>query len=275
MMVALLLMVLLQVSCKRMQEIKFELGDDVVETARHSGVPKFQVQKVSRSIIYSVAPVPEGIPVRYTRPGYELSIAPLFSFTLYAEEERSRKVDEVSIIIGHITSHEAAHAFAEQMIAQFQKGKWKRHIPESCPAVTGRSSLLDETGKWTGNCPADPDYKLSLQEWLELLQDQNPQKFPKWEWLGDGIFVRFYMWVSTYPEYPGDTRPSYRFSLDFQIDTVRKETDAELEAHDIKEGEIHGWPVAARIAAGKIETAKRIKLLEENAVKRGDRVVDR
>jgi len=192
---------------------------------------------------------------------------------MYADEERRRQVDQVGFITNPIKSHEAARAFAEQLIAQFQKGKWKRHIPESCPAVTGRSALLDEAGQWSGRCPADPDYKLSSQEWLELVHA--PATFPEWEWLGDGIYARLRMWVSAYPEYPGDTRPSYRFSLDFQIDAIRRESLAKQVARDIAQGEANGWPVAARIAAGKIETQKQIKLLEENAAKRGDRVVER
>lgn len=60
-----------------------------------------------------------------------------------------------------INSHESAKAFIERLIAQFNGAKWKRFIPELCPAITGRSSFLEEEEQvdqiW--NCPRQMRYE--------------------------------------------------------------------------------------------------------------------
>ncbi|HWL86106.1 MAG TPA: hypothetical protein VNO21_09910 [Polyangiaceae bacterium] len=256
-----------------MPEIKFDLGKDIVETARASGVSKFETRQYARTIIYDISPVPPEIPARFVRPGYEIVWSPLYSFSMYASEKRQRQVDQVDLGLssGAFDSHEAARAFVEQTIAQFQKGKWKRHIGDACPAVTGRSSLLDEMGQLTADCSADPEYEFTREEWLHFAHGPIAN-LPKWEWIGDGVFAQLEVQIT---QSPGDTHPKFRMSLEFQIDTVRRQVFADNVAHDIEEGKAKGWDVEERIARGKIETAARIKVLEANALKRGDRVVER
>src|ERR1700761_5646317 len=84
---------------QRMSEIKFDLGKNIVDTARASGVPKFAVQQVNKTILYSVDDIPPQIPVRFTRPGLEVTWQPVFGLSMYANEANASGVDTVSLTL--------------------------------------------------------------------------------------------------------------------------------------------------------------------------------
>jgi hypothetical protein len=253
------------------QEIKFDLGKNIVETARTSGVPQFSVSNVAGLIGYSVNQIPAEIVTRYTRPGYEVAVAPLFSFRLNADHDLTPNdlVDSVTLQFDTRTlkTHETAQAFVEQLIGQFQKGKWKRYIDDTCPAVTGRSSLLDTAGNLDTQrivCP-DPAYKMTREEWLTMLS------LGQWHrWVGDGIFAELSVSGGN-----GSDGISYRIFLRFEDYAVKKNRDEQAEAYAIKNGEANGWGTAAKHAKAKVATAERNKILEANAIKRGDAIVPR
>ena len=253
-----------------MQEIRFDLGKNIVDTARASGVPRFQTSNVNGSIDYSVNQISAELPARFTRPGYEVSVAPVFSFRLSADHRNgvSDVVEATTLQINTFKSHDTAQAFVEQLLGQFAKGKWKRYIWESCPAVTGRSALLDATGKLDVGtvCSLDPSYKLKRDEWLAMM---NRGKF--YRWIGDGV-------IATLQVGFGDDPPvgvNYQMFLEFELADVQKKRNAQADADHIKEGEAKGWNTAAKAVAGEKETDAMNKLLEANAIKRGDQVVPR
>lgn len=255
---------------QKVQEIKFDLGKNIVETARASGVPRFQTGNVNGLIDYSVNQISAELPARFTRPGYEVSVAPLWAFTLNANHKRTADdlVYKSTLQINTIKSHDAAQAFVEQLLGQFAKGKWKRYIWESCPAVTGKSSLLNENGQLdTGTvCSLDPSFKLDRSDWLAMM---STGKF--YRWIGDGVIAELQVGYGDNPA----TGVMYQMFLEFELEDVQKKRYAQADADLIKEGEAKGWNTAAKAAKGKIETEAMNKLLEANAIKRGDQVMPR
>lgn len=269
--VALALLLYFYFGMKQMSEIKFNLGQNIVETARQSGIPKFSVDKVNGSIFYSKNQIPVDIPVRYTRAGYEIIISPLFAFTLYADEklQNNLEVTEATLQISQqaFHSHVAAQAFVQDILRQFKAGKWTRHISEFCPAVSGRSTLLDENGKLNirGNCSPDPDYQLSDEEWLALMAVGKVYR-----WTGDGVIAQLSV------RYSDDSRGiTYSIFLEFENLSLQRQRQAKAVADRIEEGERKGWSTVAEAAADKVKTGAQIKLLEDNALKRGDKIVPR
>ena len=262
------------IGCKaegqKMQEIKFDLGKNIVDTARASGVPKFEADNIAGLISYSVSPIPAEIPTRYTRSGYEVSVAPLYAFTLNADRDKTPDdlVYKTTLQINTFKSHDTAQAFVEQLLGQFAKGKWKRYITDACPAVTGRSSWLNAAGGLNIEgvvCP-DPAYKLTRSDWLTVMR--NGQRY---RWIGDGVISELSVNFGDNPA----TGVMYQMFLGFELEDVQKKRNAQADADHIKEGEAKGWNTAAKAVAGKKETDAMNKLLEANAIKRGDQVVPR
>ena len=255
---------------QKMQEIRFDLGKNIVDTARASGVPRFRTSNVNGSIDYSVNQISAELSARFARPGYEISAAPIFSFRLSADHRNgvSDIVEATTLQINTFKSHDTAQAFVEQLLGQFAKGKWKRYIWDSCPAVTGRSALLDATGKLDVGtvCSLDPSYKLKRDEWLAMM---SVGKF--YRWVGDGVIAELQVGYGDNPA----TGVMYQMFLGFELEDVQKKRNAQADADHIKEGEAKGWNTAAKAVAGKKETDAMNKLLEANAIKRGDQVVPR
>ncbi|MFZ6751592.1 hypothetical protein [Undibacterium sp. Ren11W] len=256
---------------KKMTEIKLDIGKNIVETAKASGVPRFQVGSTAGMVSYSINQIPADITAHFIRPGYEISVAPLFSLKIYADEDLKNNlaVDEVYLAIDNkIKTHAAGQAFVAQLIAQFQRGKWQRLIDESCPAVTGRSSFLNAVGELDvmSNCALDPNYKLSAEEWLLMMVRGHT-----YQWLGDGVIAELEVKWAAYGA--GDI--TYVITLTFKDFAIRTKRDAENEATRLKEGDAQGWNSTADSIKNAKETEIKIKLLEENALKRGDKVLAR
>ena len=62
-----------------MVDIKVDIGRNIVETAKNSGVPRFSTRNIAGLVSYSVDSLPNNILISYTRPGYEGSFGPLFA----------------------------------------------------------------------------------------------------------------------------------------------------------------------------------------------------
>lgn len=255
-----------------MQEIKFDLGKDIVETASGSGVPQFSSDNINGYISYSVNQIPAGIPAHFTRHDYEIVWQPLFAFTMYADEKRfaDRRVQSVDLQLDNkIRSHEAAQAFVEQTIAQFAKGKWQRYVdPVWHAMLTGRSSILTEAGQIDTTLSAiDPAYKIPSEDWLKVMRGT-----PSWLWVGDGVVAELSCAFDIFKE--GEP-PVYRMSLEFELLDVKLKRAAENEARDLKAGDAKGWNSTAKLAIAKKERAALLRRLEANATKRGDSVVSK
>lgn len=258
---------------QKMQEIRFDLGRDITETARASGVPSFKVENIDTAIIYSVNAIPADIPARYTRAGYEISWQPLFAFTLWADKDNNSLVDHVVLRLdGSFQTHAEAQAFVEQTLAQFLRSKWQRyHDPVWDALLTGRSSLLNEKGEIASSLlTIDPAYKIPPIDWPVVAK-----KGATWRWLGDGVLADLTInnLGGDGPKGPDTRVPDYRMKLEFDLMETKLRRDAENEARELKEGDAKGWNSTTKLEADKKERAARNKLLEANAIKRGDSVV--
>ena len=256
---------------KNMLEIKFDLGQNIIETARNSGAPKYQTDNTAGWIEYSINSIPNDIPAHYTRPGYEITTSPLFAFSMNADEDDKNNLAVAKATLQfssqYIKSHDSGQAFIEQLIGQFQKGKWQRYIDEHCPAVTGRSSLLDLSGvpdKGNG-CALDPAYKLTREEWLHMMS-----RTQRYKWIGEEVIATLEV------GYDNDARGiTYNILLEFEdFPRMKKVRNTNL-ANRLKEGDAKGWNSTADHHEQLKQIAVRNKLLEENALKRGDQVIPR
>lgn len=254
---------------QKMQEIHFDLGKNIVETARSSGVPKFEARDVDGFVSYSVAGIPKEVVARFMRLGYEIRWQPVFAFTMYSDRHRNADMPVQTAVLQLDTrdmNDEAAQAFAEQTIAQFQRGKWKRYAdPEWEVLLTGRSSYLNRAGEFDRDATGapDPSYKLSKDDWLEAASSVH------FRWIGDGVVAELSVNNS-----PGvDGKPAYRMTLEFESLQVKLKRDAENLARDLKAGDAKGWNSTAKQEANKKARAAEMKQFAANALKRGDSVV--
>jgi hypothetical protein len=252
---------------QKMTEIRFDLGKNIIDTARATGVPKYQVSNVNGTISYSTH-VPPSIPAHYTRRGYEIDWQPLFAFTMWADTKRfdGERVDSAFLQLKRTEqTHAEAQAFVEQTIAQFQRGKWRRyHDSEWHVLLTGRSSLLDESGKIASALlMIDPNYKIPAADWPEVAD-----KGPLWMWVGDGVVATLRVSGQV-----GTDGLSYSMSLEFELLDYKLQLDAENLARELKEGDAKGWNSTADHEASKRKRAELNKRLVANAIQRGDSVV--
>jgi hypothetical protein len=254
-----------------MPEIKFDIGNNIHETAKKSGAPRFSTRNVAGLISYKLIDLPPDIPAHYVRPGFEIIASPLFAFTLYADEEHNNglAVQTARLRFSSATakSHESAQAFVEGMIAQFEKGKWKRHIDELCPAVTGRSTFLNEAGEpgQIGGCPLDPQHRLSREDWIRLMRLTQD-----YEWIGDGVLATLTVGFSD--DVSGTT---YAITLEFDDLAIKNRRDQANLARTLTEGDKNGRNSTVKEKNNIAALKERIKTLEDNARKRGDTVIPR
>lgn len=255
----------------KMVQINVDIGENIFNTAKKSGAPKYTTGNIAGLVSYKILNMPPDIPVRFQRKGYEISALPLFALTLYADEENANDL-EVSRIDLQFSkdaakSHSSGQAFAENLIAQFQRGRWKRYIRDACPAVTGRSAFLDEAGeaKQIGGCPLDPSYHLTEEEWIRMIgMTQN------YKWIGDGILATLTV------RYSDDIRGiTYSIGLTFDDLAIITHRDSINLARKLTEGDKNGWNSTAEYKVGLEERKARVKILEENAKSRGDSIVPR
>ena len=255
----------------KMDQIIFDLGENIHEVAKKSGAPKFNTSNVAGLVSYGLTDVPDGIYFSFVRPGYEVRIPKVFSSTLYADEEHGAalNVETATFMISKraTATHESAQAYVESVIEQFQRGKWKRQLDPLCPAVTGRSSYLNEHGQidQLAACPLDPGYKISAEDWRVLMH--NPQNY---EWIGDGILARLSI---GYME--GSLGLQYMIDLDFDILEVKRARDEKNLARELQEGDANGWDSTAKMKKDVEALKKRVKMWEESTRQRGDAVIAR
>jgi len=256
---------------EKVDQIKFDLGKNIHETARTSGAPKFATSNVAGLVSYSLTDIPDGIYFSFVRPGYEVRIPKAYSLTMYADKEHGAElnVETVTFMTSKkaIATHESAQAYVESIVEQFQRGKWKRQLDPLCPAVMGRSSYLNEHGQidQLGACPLDPQYKIPAEDWRALMH--NPQNY---EWVGDDILARLSI---GYME--GGLGLRYMISLDFDILEVKRARDEKNLARELSEGDANGWGSTEEMEKEATVLQKRVKDWEESARQRGDFVIPR
>lgn len=252
-----------------MAEIRFELGKNIVATAKSSGVPGYATRDIQGYISYGVTDIPPEVVAVYTPAGFQIEWPNLFAFTLYADRARSPDllVETASLQQrAAFRSHQDAQAFIEQTIAQFKRGKWRRYFFPEQARLSGRSSILDEGGNPDPYAAApDPDYKIPPVDWAAMVG-----LGLQWRWLGDGVLAT--LSASTTGE-RADGSPDYSISLDFENEAVARDTAARNEADKLKSLDAKGGNATAQAQAAKSRQLEVNKRLEANAVKRGDRVL--
>lgn len=256
------------VRAEKMHEVKVDIGKNIVITAKNSGAPRFTTENHWGLQIYELVDLRPEVAVRYARPGYEILATPLFSLTMYADSENKNDmaVETIQLQYNYKTStHDEARVFIDRILVQFKQGKWKRYIDVTCPATSGRSAYLDETGKLSGICSLDPGYRPSMEDWLELMRDGR-----EYEWLGDGIKAKLDV------KFDEDSRGlTYNIGMEFQDFSIgQRKINAKL-ARDLMEGDKKGWKSTEDYKKSMAESKIKVRLLEDNAVRRGDLLVPR
>ena len=254
-----------------MLKIHFDIGRNIIETAKVSGAPRWSTRNIEGFISYKIMNLPPDIPLWYQRPGYEINILPARALTMYADKESNNDlaVETASIHFDTraLKSHAAAKTFVENLVLQFQNGKWARYIDDVCPAISGRSSFLNEAGVLDKNwsCPLDPTYRLSNDDWIQLMYMSK-----SYQWLGEGVLATLNIGYSD-----NSIGITYSIDLDFDDLAARNRTDEANRLRDLAEGDANGWKSTENEAKGIAERKLEIKVLEENARKRGDVVLPR
>jgi hypothetical protein len=271
--VAILLLTCCQSQGKSTAAIRFDLGKNIADVAKNSGARSFALRDLDGFISYTLVGLQDKTAVLYDRPGFEIHWVPAFALTLYADHHRSSRdlVETVDVQLNNnaFNSLEASKAFVEDTIAQFQHGGWKRFIPESCPRVTGRSSLLNLQGDLDvqQGCPLDPSYKLSMDEWRRMMVTTQ-----RYQWLGDGVLSEL-----TFSYHLGEVGSPATFDvgLSFESKAAKDATDEKNLSDKLRQGDEKGWNSTSRYRAAMDRRAELNKLLEAAAEKRGDSVVPR
>jgi hypothetical protein len=246
--------------------INVDIGKNINETARHSGAPRYAVSSYWGATFYEIVDLPKEIVIRYARPGYEIAVRPVFALTMFADSETSKDL-VVELLRFQLsrhaaTSHEGARALVEELNTQFRKGGWKRSIPDTCPAVSGRSTYLDEAGEIGGWCPLDPDYQIPGKDWLELMP---MTKY--FEWNGDGVVARLEVGFSEW-----GNGIHYAIDLEFRDMKIEEKRNTAMVASELKEGDEKGWKSTENRAKALAENALANKRLEKMALARGDQL---
>lgn len=257
------------VRASNMNTLNVNIGRNIVETAKQSGAPRFSVESHWGATFYEIVDLPPDIFVRYIRPGYEISVQPLFALTMYADTENNNDmaVEELTMQFSRhaATTHEDAQLFVDALIVQFRRGSWKRYFEDGCPAITGRSAYLDLEERVKTSCPLDPAYRMSSGDWRALMKW--PQRYV---WLGDGVIATLSL------QYDEDARGlTYSIGLELQDFAIYNRRNAAEEARLLAEGDAKGWHSTGENQKEMAETKVKVRRLEENAMKRGDTVVSR
>jgi hypothetical protein len=269
-------LVALAILCKTLaadnsSAVRFDLGRNILETASDSGVPKFSTRNIAGLVSYSVDSLPSNLPVVYTRPGFETSLTSIFALTLYSDEENHNNLAVTDAVLQFSTDalrdHAAGQLFVDSLNAKFAARKWSRHIPELCPAVTGRSSFLrpDGTVGVFEGCPLDPKFRVYPEEWRSLAT-----LGLSYEWIGDGVIASIKVNSSE-----GVRGITYYISIDFENEKIRTKHRAKTLARDLSNGDKQGWNSSKKYAADMVVLREEIQTIELSAVKRGDQVVSR
>lgn len=254
---------------KNMLEIKFVVGQNIVETAKQTNIPEFNVSNTNGLLHYQVMDLPSDAVVMYNHSGFEISSGPVFSLNFWADRARS-KIDavhafQVKLDTDKITTHRDAQDLVKSIITQFRAGEWERRISAYCPAVTGRSAYLNFNGGIEGGCALDPDFVMSNEDWIALFATR--QSF---EWLGDGVFSKLSI---SYND--RTSTPAYEIVLLFEVYETKLAIQRDNEKRRLELGDAKGWNSSATTALELLATTEKNKMLEEAAIKRGDKTLAR
>ena len=259
---------------------EFQLGKTLEETAKKTTLP-LSGQNNWGMVNAGVIGLADGVYGRYVEPGYELKLGPLAGIEFYADTNRypSKKVEtvQVTLRLDHITTLQQAYDYAYGLISQFQNSKWKRYIPEVCPRLQGKSSILDQAQiealsqpdlrNFIGlGCPIDPTYKPNFEDWKKFAGSDQGASYLWHD--GAGKVAKLDLTLSETDPAKFKSR-NFRIDLEFELQEVMLDNEkGRLEA-DLKQ------PWGERIAKVEIEKRRIRDLLEAMALKREEQLAER
>ena len=255
----------------RYTSIHVDLGRNIAQTARDSGGAKFSTRNVAGLVSYSVNNLPQELPARFTRPGFEANFDSLFAVTMYADEENENDLAVTDLVLqfstDQVTDYRSGQAFIASLIKKFTSKNWTRFIPQFCPAVTGRSTLIRADGKIGrfGVCPLDPDDTMSYAEWQILAVEGL-----SYEWIGEGILAT--LRVNTSNDSRGIT---YRVSIEYENKFIRERREVKTLIEDLASGDSRGWRSTLKYHNNIKDLSAEVKAAEIAALRRGDNIVSR
>ena len=265
---------------------EFQLGKTMEATANQTRLP-LSGGNTNGLLDAGVRGFPDNVYARYVEPGYELKLGPLFGIRFYSDTKRypDKKTETVTLSfdLDHITTPQQTYDYVYGLIAQFQRGKWKRYIPEKCPRLQGKSSILNqeeilalslpvapELKNFIGlGCPIDAGYKPELDQWMPLAIAGELQYL----WYdGHGKIAKLDIGLNE-PNSDGtfvnQGVSSVRIDLEFELEEVMLATEKWHLEDDLKK------PWGARVAKVEIEKRRIRDVLEAMAVKRGEQLAER
>lgn len=224
---------------------------------------------------------PDGVYGIYAEAGSELKLGPLSNILFFSDTRKfpDQKIDKaiVGFRLDHLKTPRQAYDYIFGLIGQFQQSQWKRYIPEKCPRLQGKSSLLNqdeievmiipELKQFAGIvCPLDPAYQPPFEEWItnEALREAS------YLWHdGKGKMAELDLSVRA-PEPNqvyglGDITINLEFELqEVKLDNEKARLEAELKGQ---------W--GERVAKVEKENRRLRDLLEAQALKRKETLAER
>ena len=104
-----------------------------------------------------------------------------------------------------------------------------------------------------------------MDDWLILMRTGR-----HYQWLGENVEARLTV------NFDADaSRLTYNISLEFNDFAIIHRRIAAEQARELAEGDKKGWKSTEDYKKGMAANKIKVKLLEENAVRRGDRLISR
>ena len=251
---------------------EFEIGKTMEETAAQTRLP-LSGQNTNGTITAGSPIFPDGVYGRYAQKGFEIKVGPLSWINFFSDTKRhpNKLTESASMAVDArqgLTTHAQAYDYVYALINQFQRSKWQRYIPEECPRLTGKASILDpneiealatpELKNWIGfDCSADPEYKPPLDEWKRLTKQVITYRWHD----GAGRIAKLV--VSTSDGNPDGTLGlgDVQIDLEFELEESIKYRAAGNREAELKE------PWGARVPKVEAEKLRIRDILERRAGK--------
>lgn len=104
-----------------------------------------------------------------------------------------------------------------------------------------------------------------MEDWLPLMGMTQ-----RYQWVGEGVLA------SLDVGYSDDIRGiTYNINLEFENLAIKERRNAENVARELAEGDRLGWNSTENERKDTLTRKALVKVLEENATKRGDKVIQR
>jgi hypothetical protein len=139
---------------------KNEYGDIVHVNVQPAGVNFYKIQPLRTK---------QSITVRLEHGGLSLEIPRVLSVTGTQDMEKKEGIDSIQLSAGlssqPLMEHDAARRYVWSLVKSIRAAGWQKYIEETDPRLNGKAAYeyaVQEHGA------LDPDYELSLTEWMAM-----------------------------------------------------------------------------------------------------------